>query len=72
MSRDSATLLDMVRAARLVLEFKQGMDKTAFGERYSIVNCDAGTSSAFARKVSSMGVVQVFAEQAHRCHPERV
>lgn len=30
MKRDEAVLLDLVRAARLVLEFKQGMDKAAF------------------------------------------
>lgn len=30
MARDKAVLLDIVRAARLVLEFRQGMDKAAF------------------------------------------
>jgi len=30
MSRDETTLLDISRAARLVIEFKQGMDKEAF------------------------------------------
>jgi len=30
MSRDETTLLDIARAARLVIEFKQGMDKEAF------------------------------------------
>jgi uncharacterized protein with HEPN domain len=29
MYRDETTLLDIARAARLVLEFKQGMDKAA-------------------------------------------
>jgi hypothetical protein len=29
MHRDEATLLDVATAARLVLEFKEGMDKTA-------------------------------------------
>lgn len=30
MSRDDATVLDMVRAARLVVEFTRGLDKGAF------------------------------------------
>lgn len=30
MSRDSATLLDIIRAARNILAFKQGLDKIAF------------------------------------------
>ncbi len=30
MLRDSATLLDMLKAARLVVEFREGMDKRAF------------------------------------------
>ena len=30
MSRDEIILLDIVRAARLVLEFKRGMNKAAF------------------------------------------
>jgi len=30
MHRDEATLLDIAMAARLVLEFKEGMDKAAF------------------------------------------
>ncbi len=30
MSRDETTLLDISRAARLVIELKQGMDKEAF------------------------------------------
>jgi len=30
MSRDETILLDIARAARLVLEFKQGMGKAAF------------------------------------------
>lgn len=30
MPRDDTTLLDIARAARRVLEFKQGLDKTAF------------------------------------------
>jgi len=30
MPRDEATLLDIATAARLVLEFKEGMDKAAF------------------------------------------
>jgi uncharacterized protein with HEPN domain len=34
MARDEATLLDVARAARFVLEFKQGMDKAAFVNDY--------------------------------------
>ena len=30
MARDEASLLDIARAARLVIEFKQGLDKAAF------------------------------------------
>jgi uncharacterized protein with HEPN domain len=30
MERDEATLLDIARAARFVLEFKAGLDKAAF------------------------------------------
>ena len=30
MSRDSATLLDIIKAARNILAFKQGLDKIAF------------------------------------------
>ena len=30
MSRDETTLLDIAQAARLILAFKQGMDKDAF------------------------------------------
>jgi len=30
MSRDETTLLDIARAAHLVIEFKQGMDKETF------------------------------------------
>ena len=30
MSRDSATLLDMLRAARFAVEFREGMNKRAF------------------------------------------
>ncbi|MCH7888877.1 MAG: DUF86 domain-containing protein [Proteobacteria bacterium] len=32
MLRDSAVILDMVRAARMILEFKQGVDRSAFLE----------------------------------------
>lgn len=30
MSRDNATLLDMLKAARLAVEFREGMDRQAF------------------------------------------
>jgi len=32
MNRDAATLLDIAAAARLILEFKEGMDKATFLE----------------------------------------
>jgi uncharacterized protein with HEPN domain len=48
MPRDEATLLDIVQAARLVIEFKQGMDKPAFLE-------DAKTQSAILHQLMVIG-----------------
>lgn len=48
MERDKATLLDVARAARLVLEFKAGMDKAAFFE-------DVKTQSAVLHQLMVIG-----------------
>lgn len=48
MERDKATLLDIARAARLVLEFKAGMDKAAFFE-------DVKTQSAVLHQLTVIG-----------------
>jgi uncharacterized protein with HEPN domain len=48
MARDEATLLDIARAARLVIEFKQGIDKAAFLQ-------DFKTQSAVLHQLMVMG-----------------
>lgn len=48
MYHDKATLLDIARAARLVLEFKEGLDKAAFLE-------DIKTQSAILHQLMIMG-----------------
>jgi uncharacterized protein with HEPN domain len=48
MSRDEAVLLDIAQAARLVHEFKQGMDKAAFLK-------DIKTQSAILHQLMVMG-----------------
>ena len=48
MSRDETILLDIARAARLVLEFKEGMDKAAFLK-------DLKTQSAVLHQLMVMG-----------------
>lgn len=48
MERDKATLLDIARAIRLVLEFKAGMDKTVFME-------DVKTQSAVLHQLMVIG-----------------
>jgi uncharacterized protein with HEPN domain len=48
MKRDEAVLLDLFRAARLVLEFKQGMDKAAFLD-------DLKTQSSVLHQLMVMG-----------------
>ncbi|MBI3302044.1 MAG: DUF86 domain-containing protein [Deltaproteobacteria bacterium] len=48
MSRDSTTLLDMLKAARLVVEFKGGMNKIAFLE-------DPKTQSAILHQLLILG-----------------
>jgi uncharacterized protein with HEPN domain len=48
MSRDEATLLDMLKAARLVVEFKEGMDKRTFLD-------DLKTQSAILHQLLILG-----------------
>jgi len=48
MSRDSPTLLDMLKAARLVVEFKEGMDKSSFLD-------DPKTQSAILHQLLILG-----------------
>lgn len=48
MSRDDASLLDIARAARLILAFKEGMDKAAFLQ-------DFKTQSAILHQLLVMG-----------------
>jgi len=48
MPRDETTLLDMAQAARLILAFKHGMDKTAFLQ-------DIKTQSAILHQLLVMG-----------------
>lgn len=64
MARDEAVLLDIVRAARLVLEFRQDMDGPAFFD-------DLKTQSAILHQLMVMGeaVKRLSAEFRVR-HPE--
>jgi len=48
MQRDRAILLDIVQAAQLILEFKEGMDKAAF-------EADLKTQSAVLHQLMVMG-----------------
>ncbi|NOT54418.1 MAG: DUF86 domain-containing protein [Deltaproteobacteria bacterium] len=48
MSRESATLLDMLKAARLAVAFRAGMDKRAFRD-------DAKTQSAVLHQLLVLG-----------------
>ena len=48
MNPDEATLLDIARSARLVLEFNEGLDKAAFLR-------DAKTQSAVLHQLLVMG-----------------
>ena len=48
MHRDEATLLDIAAAARLVLKFKEGMDKAAFLD-------DIKTQSSVLHQLMVMG-----------------
>ena len=64
MSHDEAILLDIARAARLVLEFKQGMDKAAFLE-------DIKTQSAVLHQLMVLGeAVKRLSTDFRALHPE--
>jgi len=64
MSRDETILLDIARVARLVLEFKQGMDKAAFLK-------DIKTQSAILHQLMVMGeAVKRLSHDFRARHPE--
>jgi uncharacterized protein with HEPN domain len=64
MARDEAVLLDIVRAAQLVLEFRQGMDRAAFFE-------DLKTQSAILHQLMVMGeAVKRLSVEFRVHHPE--
>lgn len=64
MSRDNATLLDIAKAARLVLEFKQGFDRSAF------LN-DAKTQSAILHQLLILGEsVKRLSDEFRARHPQ--
>lgn len=64
MSRDETILLDIARAARLVIEFKQGVDKAAFLR-------DIKTQSAVLHQLMVMGeAVKRLSQDFRTRHPE--
>lgn len=64
MSRDETTLLDIVRAARLVLEFKRDMGKATFLK-------DIKTQSAVLHQLMVMGeAVKRLSQDFRSRHPE--
>jgi uncharacterized protein with HEPN domain len=64
MSRDEATLLDVARAARLILEFKQGMDRETFLQ-------DIKTQSAILHQLMVIGeAVKRLSQDFRNRHPE--
>ena len=64
MSRDETTLLDIARAAHLVIEFKQGMDKEMFLK-------DIKTQSAILHQLMVMGeAAKRLSEDFRIRHPE--
>jgi uncharacterized protein with HEPN domain len=64
MNPDEATLLDIARSARLVLEFKVGMDKLAFLD-------DIKTQSAVLHQLLVMGeAVKRLSTEYRSRHPE--
>jgi uncharacterized protein with HEPN domain len=64
MRRDEATLLDIATAARLVLEFKEGMDKAAFLD-------DVKTQSSILHQLMVMGeAVKRLSDDFRGRHPE--
>jgi uncharacterized protein with HEPN domain len=64
MRRDEATLLDIATAARLVLEFKEGMDTAAFLD-------DIKTQSSILHQLMVMGeAVKRLSDDFRTRHPE--
>jgi uncharacterized protein with HEPN domain len=64
MYRDKAILLDLVRAIQLILEFKHGMDKTAFLK-------DVKTQSAILHQLMILGeAVKRFSQEFRVQHPD--
>ena len=64
MSRDSATLLDMLKAARLAVQFKAGFDKVTFLD-------DTRTQSAILHQLLVLGeAVKRLSEEFRALHPE--
>ena len=64
MSRDKAILLDILRAARLVVEFRTGMDQAAFLQ-------DLKTQSAILHQLLVLGeAVKRLSPQFRQRHPE--
>lgn len=64
MSRDEAILVDIAQAARLVLEFKRGVDKAAFLK-------DVKTQSAVLHQLMIMGeAVKRLSRDFRTRHPE--
>ena len=64
MPRDEATLLDIATAARLILEFKEGMDKAAFID-------DIKTQSSILHQLMVMGeAVKRLSDDFRSCHSE--
>jgi len=64
MSRDAATLLDIVRSAQLIIDFSQGMDKAAFAN-------DLKTQSAITHQLMVIGeAVKRLSPELRESHPE--
>jgi len=65
MSRDSATLLDMLKAARLAVEFREGMEKRAF------LN-DPKTQSAILHQLLILGEAAKRLSQEFRTQHQKI
>jgi uncharacterized protein with HEPN domain len=64
MLRDDATLLDLVEAARLIIEFKRGIDRAVFYD-------DAKTQSAILHQLMVLGeAVKRLSADFRSEHPE--
>jgi uncharacterized protein with HEPN domain len=65
MSRDSAALLDMLKAARLAVEFREGMDRKAFLD-------DPKTLSAVLHQLLVLGEAGKRLSQEFRAQHEEI